>query len=110
MEEQREFSRFTTSLTVIYRGGGTASETTSRIVDISREGVGLSDLSPLGKDTDVELNIVVPGESAPIVALARSVWCRKTDDYRYRKGLRFTELYNDRDLKKVLNCVDARLG
>ncbi|MFC1577198.1 PilZ domain-containing protein [Candidatus Omnitrophota bacterium] len=104
MEEKREFTRFKTSMTVIYRIGNGRNETVSRLEDVSREGMRLSDQSPVSAGMSLELNIVVPGHDAPVVAMARSVWCKKTDDYAYKKGLRFTDIHRT-DLKRLLNCV-----
>jgi len=105
MEERRQFTRLKTCLTVFYKElNGMHDEAVSRLVDVSREGVRLLDQSRMRHKVPVELKIVIPGDAVPVVVSAESVWCEKTDDYFYRKGMRFTEIYQS-DLKRLLDCA-----
>ncbi|MFC1577196.1 PilZ domain-containing protein [Candidatus Omnitrophota bacterium] len=93
MKERRRFMRFKTSLKGVYKClDGLPAIVKSTVLDISRGGLRLSDVTPLQKGLIVELMISVPGEGSPIVAFAQEVWSSRVGETQYDKGLRFTKI------------------
>jgi len=107
-KERRKYKRFKAIMTVFYRVlGASPREVVSRLIEISKEGLRISDEQEIRAGAAVELNIIVPGNPAPIIALARSVWCEKTDDFYYSKGMQIVKI-NSQDRDRLLNYAISR--
>ncbi|MFH1996526.1 MAG: PilZ domain-containing protein [Candidatus Omnitrophota bacterium] len=107
MEERRRYMRFKTSLQVFYKvlnGLPTAIE--SSVVDVSREGLRLSDEKGMMKGSIVELSINIPGENEPVVAFAEEIWSRQSGEKKYDKGMRFTNISQDARSKLIGYAYD----
>lgn len=78
MEEKRKFMRFSTSVDVKYRVLERAIEGSSLSRDFSREGIGFTGNRSMPSGANLELEINIPGEIAPIFATGEVVWVKES--------------------------------
>jgi len=94
-KEKRKFIRFDSNLSAFQRHdvfGGAAEKITSRIMDLSREGLKLLTTNVLPKKSSVELEIEIPGDNIPVFAFSEVVWSKKKADDIHETGLCFTKI------------------
>ena len=95
MEEQRRFVRLATSIAIHY----TTTESSPRgtaprmSAEISGGGVRFATGQQLQPGTQLELQLMLPGESTPVQAKGEVVWSGRAGHRRpYETGIRFTEI------------------
>jgi len=100
--ENRSQPRITTRITV---------ESVGPTVNISAGGMCVLMADPMREGLTPTITFELPDDPAPVVAKARTVWCRTSqiDPELYEVGLTFTEM-SDENRQRVLEFVDAHLS
>jgi len=80
MEERRKFMRFSVPVDVRYAAPGKGIEGSSMSRDVSREGIGFHVNKQMAREIKVELEINIPGESAPIIARGKVAWVKRLSE------------------------------
>jgi hypothetical protein len=109
MVEKRKFPRFNVSLEVICILSKTSLQVyKSRLLDISKEGLRISDENDFKKGTELGVVIYLPKSNKPAVGKAKVMWSRKISDKCFEKGMRFIRI-SDRNVERLLNHALAAI-
>jgi len=95
MEEQRRFVRLETAIGIHYKTANSSATGTipRREGEISGGGVRFATGQRLQPGTQLELELMLPGEPAPVQAKGEVVWSGRLNQHRpYEAGVRFTEI------------------
>lgn len=107
MQERRKFIRFNVPIEVRYRAPQGAIEGSSLSRDFSREGIGLTLNERLAHGATLGLEMSIPGEIAPIIALGQVAWVKETGAERrdrFDAGIKLTRI-SPFDKSKLLEYV-----
>ena len=95
MKDRRKYMRFDASLSVNYElMGSVPVKNTSRLKDLSREGLRISLDSALPRASILKLEMEPPPgvERDPIIAFGEVIWYRLNADSTYEAGMRFSNI------------------
>ena len=95
MEEQRRFVRLEAAIGIHYKTADSSATGAipKRPGEISGGGVRFATGQRLQPGTQLELELMLPGDSAPVQAKGEVVWSGRLNHQRpYEAGVRFTEI------------------
>lgn len=94
MEERRRFVRLEAAIGIHYKTANSSlAGIPKRIGEISGGGVRFATGQQLQPGTQLELELMLPGESIPAQAKCEVVWSGRLNQHRpYEAGVRFTEI------------------
>ncbi|RKY40623.1 MAG: hypothetical protein DRP85_08225 [Candidatus Makaraimicrobium thalassicum] len=78
-----------------------------RVRNFSREGLGIISEGPIPEGVDVELELMIPGESTPVIAAGRIAWImnEKADgEKQYKMGVKL----RDSEHGGIFSCIYKR--
>lgn len=114
-QERREGERLPVTCHVTYReirdGKPNPKQKAADTLNLSASGVCLVAAEPVEPDTHLAIEMGLEGESQPVMAIGRVVWC-DSEAGRYRIGICFTWLREeDREaLGVIADYVESRIG
>jgi len=95
---------------IIREGAAAAKTTAAQTLNLSASGLCLVSPDPLKRDEHLALELALDGQTEPVVAMGRVVWCDE-DDPAYRVGICFTWLRDEdrQALAVISDYVKKRL-
>ena len=109
VKERRKFMRIATDLEAEFWAKGPSMEKgQAKVLDFSREGVGVLLPRPVEKKEHLDLTMRVPGDNVPVFATAEVAWTGgEKDKPEIGAGLRFVSI-KPLDLARLLDFVYSR--
>ena len=109
VKERRKFMRIATDLEAEFWAKGPSMEKgQAKVLDFSREGVGVLLPRPVEKKEHLDLTMRVPGDNVPVFATAEVAWTGgEKDKPEIGAGLRFVFI-KPLDLARLLDFVYSR--
>ena len=105
MSERRKFMRFNVLMDVMHTiFGNTKEKCKACAKDLSKDGVRLSGASEIKEGTELELELKIPGDNMPVLALGKVAWSTRVDRNRYDHGVHFKRIDNY-DRARLLDYV-----
>jgi hypothetical protein len=103
MKDKRKYMRFTAYMDIFYElMGRQPLNKKARLINVSKEGIRITDEKALLKGANIDMEIKIPGQSAYIPAFAEVVWSKSFDEAHCSTGMRFTKIQK-KDRVKLLD-------
>ena len=101
MFERRKYERFKIAMDGLCPRIG--SEQNVKINDFSKEGLGITSEEPIPKGVDVELELLIPGDTCPVIAKGEVIWVKEEESgkNRYKIGVKL----RNQDEGGLFNCI-----
>jgi hypothetical protein len=107
MVERRRYMRFDVLFEALCRTGGALKKL--KVLNFSREGVGIMSDEMLSPGDDIEVELMIPGDNVPVMMSGTVAWTENDtlDISGFKGGLRFGKIDNP-DRSRILDHVYSK--